>query len=254
MDRSLEYAPRLARELAGLFDGLLACSLQADQSVEDLSSRLEEAVRTDPRRDLLLSFVTALATDRGSPFASLVSDLAEILFQPRSERSEYAGHPPPPGPWVFPKLMLEYATWARQIDDVVGGLLSPFCARHCPSPPVGCCHLLGYDMGLVPPGMLRLQEMEARLRGWSLPPQPDLDKCRYHTDTGCVLRLFKTPACLQFVCEPMRVALERDCGRERASGLVDALHDLGGCDIDRQVVFEKLERVVRAGTRCASPV
>ncbi len=250
MDPSPREARLLARELEGLFAGLLSYRPCTGETLPEIERWLEAAVRADPRRELPGELVAELASNRRSPISSLVRDLAEILFLPREERTEYTSHEAAPKPWVFPKLMLEYALSATRLDTVVGGLLAPFCARHCPSPPVGCCHLLGYDMGLVPDGMLRMQELEARLRGWRLPPDPDREKCRYHTESGCVLRLFKTPACLQFVCEPMRDALRRDCGRQAAQSLVDALHELGACDIDRQKVFEKLALAVRAGEHC----
>jgi len=246
---SCSDARPLALQLEGLFDVELPRPLP-DLSLDEIARSLEETVHTDPRRDPLRALVTALASDRTAPFLSLVGDLAEILFLPRAERSEYAAAPTSPGPWVFSKLMLEYAVWSSRVDDVVGVLLSPFCADRCPSPPVGCCHLLGYDMGLVPEGMLRVQELEARVRGWSIPPQPDRDACRYHTHAGCALRLFKTPACLQYVCAPMEAELRRVHGGEAARDLVAALHALGTCDIDRASVFEHLARVVRAGERC----
>lgn len=250
MDLEAREARLLARELEELCAGLLHFSRCSGGTIPEIADWLASAVRDDPRGELPNEFFTALASDRRAPSESLVGDLAEILFLPREERSEYAECEAAPGPWLFPKLMLEYALWSKRLDAVVGSLLSPFCARHCPSPPVGCCHLLGYDMGLVPQGMLRLQELEARLRGWSRPPDPDRDKCRYHTESGCALRLFKTPACLQFVCDPMRDALHRECGRQAAEELVEALHELGACDIDRQNVFEKLTLAARAGEHC----
>ena len=239
----------LARELEGLF-AIDLCQ-EPGAGIGELAAALERAVRADPRHVDLTALVTALASDRSAAFVALVHDLAEICFLTREERSEYRNGAAAPGPWLFPKLMLEYALWSRRLDEVVGSLLAPFCARSCPSPPVGCCYLLGYDMGLVPAGMLRLQELEATLRGWSLPAEPDLHKCRYHTERGCALRLFKSPACLQHVCEPMRVELARAHGGERARELVDALQRFGACDIDRSRVFEELARVVEVGERCS---
>jgi hypothetical protein len=148
--------------------------------------------------------------------------------------------------------MLEYAMWARRLDDAAGPHLAPFCARRCPTPPVGCCHHLGYDMGLVPDGMLRLQALEATWGGWTLPADADRHRCRYHTPTGCALRLFKTPACLQYLCPPLAAALERAHGTRAARDLVEALDALGRCDIDRARVFARLADAVRAGRRLAS--
>jgi hypothetical protein len=240
--------------VAGELDALLGLDPVADAAtfVDEmtLAVALERRVSTDRRKAILEALVAALAGDRARPFASLVHDLAEILFLPREERSEWRDASTPPGPWVFPKLMLEYAVWNGRLDSISRGLLSPFCASDCPSPPVGCCYLLGYDMGLVPEGMLRLQELEARLGGWSMPDDPDLRKCRYHSSSGCALRLFKTPACLQYVCRPMRAALERDRGVEPARALCHALHELGRQDIDRRRIFAALERVVEAGRAC----
>ena len=119
----------VARELDGLF-GL--GGHQPNEGMTALARRFERVASSHPCRAELVPLVVALASDRTAPFDSVVHDLAEILLLPRGERSEYArGGFPPCGPWIFPKLMLEFAVWSRRLDQVTGDLLAPFArTRH----------------------------------------------------------------------------------------------------------------------------
>ena len=199
----------------------------------------------DPRRTLTL--IAALADRPAHPIESVVDDLAEILFIARAERSEYRQHRDITPPFRIKKLLLEYAAKSRGIDRLIGILNKGYCAESCATPPVGCCHLLGYDMGLVPDRMMSLQRIEAKWRGWTLPERPDVDACRYHTKTGCVLALFKTPACVGYLCPGIEESLAKRFEAAPLHRFYEALYVFRNCDIDRRNVFLAMDALLAAG-------
>ena len=199
-------------------------------------------------RPLLQMFITEKQDTLEAAISLLVAETAEILFLPRTARSEYRHRSGGPAPYLINKLMLEYALLSRRLDTLMGVLNKSFCKTACPDPPVGCCRLLGYDLGLVPDRMLQAQELEARRHGWEMPRHPDLRKCRYHTDTGCALRLLKSPACIGAMCS----AVEADLGRRFPEGPLDrfrkAMTDFRNSDIDREQVFINMQALITAGS------
>ncbi len=213
-------------------------------ALRDAISRLDV-----PERAAITELAAALVRTAGDPLGALVTDVAEILYLPRNERSEYRLHRLPSPPFVIEKILLEYAIHAIALDGLMARLNKPFCATRCPKPPVGCCHLLGYDLGLVPDRMLEVQRLEARRNGWTEPAHPDLDKCRYHTPTGCALRLFKSPACIGAMCEAVERHLDETYPPEDVALLRDRLRTFRNCDIDRTQVFEAMRSLAEAGRR-----
>lgn len=237
----------LAVELTAEINALLGGSLQvcADQPAgwPGLRDRLAadlDATLDEPGRAL----VAAMACDQREPAAAFVEDLAEILFVRRPQRSEYRFNTLRSRPWRIERLMLEYATWARRLDAHQSALTKAYCARACDRLPVGCCSVLGYDLGLVPDRMLALQRLEALGAGWS-PPERE-DGCRYHTRSGCVLRLFKSPACIGFVCDRLAASL-REAHGPAARAFIDGLDLFQRCDLDRERVFEQMRAAEQAG-------
>jgi hypothetical protein len=191
--------------------------------------------------------------ERGPALACLVEEVAEILFVPRHERSEYVDHPLDTPPWRIRKLMLEYALLSREIDDLVGFLNKGFCANACDRLPVGCCSILGYDMGLVPETLLKLQDLEARWQataGWPwrpLVPGEVERKCRYHTDRGCVLARFKSPACIGYLCPPLLEHLGSRFPPADLGRFLQALARFRNQPFDRDQLFGAMQRVLDTG-------
>ncbi|MFH2008537.1 MAG: hypothetical protein ABI333_18260 [bacterium] len=197
-----------------------------------------------------LALISALASDRQSPVASFLEDTAEILFLERARRSEYtargsqaSGAPP----YLVRKLLLEYALHSRRLDELVATLMKGFCATRCDKPPIGCCHILGYDLGLVPEAMLGTQRLEARRNGWIEPVAPDVERCRYHTDAGCVLALFKSPACIGYLCEALTSSLREIYAAPPLREFLERLAVFRSCDLDRKRVFLAMDATIRAG-------
>jgi hypothetical protein len=106
-------------------------------------------------------------------------------------------------------------------------------------------------MGLVPGGMLELQEIEARQFGWS-PPQRE-EKCKFHGETGCVLRLFKSPACIGMLCDPLVDSLRGRYEADRLEPFLGHLAVFRNCDIDRVRVFDAMDDVIESGEALLAP-
>jgi len=150
-------------------------------------------------------------------------------------------------PWDIRRLLLEYAYGSVQVDEVLGSLTKGFCADGCDRLPVGCCSVLGYDLGVVPEAMLRLQQLEASVQGWS-PPSVE-DKCKYHGPQGCCLRLFKSPACAGMLCDALVDDLRRRHSRGALEAFLGPLARYRNHDLDRAEIFEVMAEVVAAGRR-----
>ena len=172
-------------------------------------------------------------------------DLAEILFLEREQRTEYRTNTQVAAPYQINKLMLEYAVKSRHVDPIIGVLTKPFCATSCHKPPVGCCYILGYDLGLVPQTMLRLQAVESRRNG-HLPPATE-ETCRYHTSTGCTLSLFKSPACIGALCDPLMESLQKRYPARELAAFLRCLETFRNGHIDRVQVFHAMDGVIRTG-------
>ena len=241
----------LAREI----DGLLGMDQPHEPVIveryeallEVLSRRIEQAVGDGalPRAGSDTLALIELMTTGDKTIPRFVHDLAEILFLERQERTEYTTNTQVAAPYQIHKLMLEYAVKSRRADDVMGALTKPFCAASCHKPPVGCCHILGYDLGLVPHTMLRLQSIESRRNG-HLPPATE-EKCKYHTATGCTLRLFKSPACIGALCDPLAASLEERHPPRELGAFLRCLETFRNCHIDRVQVFHAMDGVIRSG-------
>jgi len=201
--------------------------------------------RSSPSREATRELIARLCSDRTRQVESFARDLAEILLLEREQRSEYVTNTQAAPPWRFPKLMLEYAVMARRIDEILGALTKGYCAVECDRLPLGCCSIQGYDMGLVPDGMLELQEIEARQFDWRAPAREE--RCKFHGPAGCVLRLFKSPACLGMLCDPLVASLRLRHDPLLLEQFLECLAAFRNCDIDRVRVFEVMGQVIESG-------
>ncbi len=241
----LAYARQLAAALGALFGPALALPADLPADWPGLQARLAAALEAHrgPRAFLL----AALGGTAGRPAAQLVADLAEILFIPRHQRSHYADHHQPWPPWDMRRLLLEYALAVERLERLQDALTKPYCAESCSRAPVGCCSVLGYDMGVVPERMLELQEMEALAAGWQ-PPMIEID-CRYHTDCGCALRLFKSPACCGTLCDELQDWLRRSRPAALVEPWLAAMARFRNCPLDRERIFDAMAEARRTGER-----
>lgn len=246
----------MAETLLGEVNGLLTLTLgpppalgaRCDEAFDVLASVLERAIEGSDCRHSTAetrALLAALTNDRERPMRGFLVDLAEILFLPRERRSEYTTNRQAAEPYRVRKLLLEYARWSRQLDELVGVISKGYCARQCDKLPVGCCHILGYDLGLVPEVMLELQRLEARRNGWQ--PLATEEHCRYHSPTGCVIALFKSPACVGYLCEPLTADLRRRRPGPELDRFLRALSVFNNCDLDRRKIFGAMEQTVQAG-------
>ena len=236
------------RELNSLLDLDLDLDLDLNAFFQDLGRRL---ARLPAGPAALIQF---LAPDPQRPGASLAEALAEILTVPRRQRSEYLTRPGATLPWEIKRLLLEYAHWSARLDRCLGVLTQEFCASRCQRPPlllgsghvapVGCCSVLGYDMGLVTGGMLRAQELEARAGGWT---PPDVEEyCKYLGPRGCRLRLFKSPACAGMLCDELQDHLRRRHEPRSVEAFLEPLARYRNMVLDREAIFRCMGQVVAA--------
>ncbi len=246
----------LADALLGEVNGLLTLTLGPPPSVPDdydtlldvVAEVLHGAIESpESLHDAAATrhLVAALTHESHHPVRGFLEDLAEVLFLPREQRSEYTTNRHAVPPYKIRKLLLEYAVLSRQIDDLVGAISKAYCAQKCQKPPVGCCHILGYDLGLVPEVMLELQRLEAVRNGWR-PPAVE-EHCRYHSPTGCVIGLFKSPACVGYLCEPLTSDLRAKHPGPELDRFLKELSVFNNCDLDRKKVFQAMKDTIEAG-------
>ena len=229
--------------------------LSTDEVRRGAAASLEHLFGPEPWSPPLQPLITYLAPDRQRVMESLTEALAEILFVPRQQRTEYLQRQNATPPWDIRRLLLEYALWSARLDRIQTALTKAFCGRKCPRPPfvdragealaVGCCSIQGYDMGLSTPGLLRAQELEAAAGGWS-PPERE-EQCKYLGSGGCRLRLFKSPACVGMLCDELVVDLGHGRPAEAVQAFLTPLARLRVGVLDREQIFACMAEVAVAG-------
>ncbi len=247
-----------ATSLVDEINGLLGVALSSQGSrnedhrvcLDDLSARTTDAVMDKDygfARDETLELIALLTAGQRNSVRGFVYDVADILFLDREQRTEYVNNEQVAPPYKIHKLMLEYAMKSKHVDDIVGALTKPYCAASCHKLPTGCCYILGYDLGLVPKTMLRLQAVEARRNGHITPRVED--KCKYHTPTGCTLSLFKSPACIGYLCDGLIGSLEEAYPEAELNTFFKHLEIFRNCHIDRSQVFDAMDGLIAAGRK-----
>jgi hypothetical protein len=217
-----------------------------DDLSERLNVRLEEKCDCFPR-DSVMSLIRRLASDREQPVPSFIRDVCEIQFLSREDRSEYTCHQQSGKPFKINKILLEYAIKSSQIDDIMGRVTKRYCAESCDRLPTGCCHILGYDLGLVPETMLELQRLEARKNGWEAIADGVERQCRFHSAGGCTIAASKSPSCVGYLCDQLASHLEDTYPAVVLEPFLEALARFRNCCIDRSEVFETMDAIIRTG-------
>jgi hypothetical protein len=218
--------------------------------LDDLAARTADAVMGGDDgfpKDETFELIALLTADQSHSVRGFVYDVAEILFLAREKRTEYVTNAQVAPPYKIHKLMLEYAMKSRHVDDIVGALTKPFCAASCHKLPTGCCYILGYDLGLVPKTMLQLQAVEARRNGHRTPRVEE--KCKYHSSSGCTLSVFKSPACIGYLCDGLIGSLEDTYPEAELNAFFKYLEIFRNCHIDRSQVFDAMDGLIGAGRK-----
>jgi hypothetical protein len=190
--------------------------------VDDLSERMNVRLEEKGggfRNGAVMRLILRLASDREQPVPSFIRDVCEIQFLSREDRSEYTCHKQSGKPFKINKILLEYAIKSSQIDHIMGLVTKRYCAESCDRLPTGCCHILGYDLGLVPEAMLELQRLEARKNGWEAIVDGVERQCRFHSAGGCTIAVVQVSKLRRASVRPTRFASERQLSR-RSVGAV----------------------------------
>jgi len=217
-----------------------------DDLCERMNARFEEK-RCGFDKGAAMQLIARLASDRERPVPSFIRDVCEIQFLRREERSEYICHKQSWKPFKINKILLEYAIKSIQIDEIIGLLTKGYCAESCNRLPTGCCYILGYDLGLVPEAMLELQRLEAKKNGWDAIVEGVEEQCRFHSSRGCAIALFKSPACIGYLCDQLGAHLEDRCSAVVLEPFLEALARFRNCFIDRSRVFEAMDEIIQTG-------
>jgi hypothetical protein len=243
-DLTLQQRDQLSNEITKLFGIALPHSQTLPCKQAQFIQALADGLDSEPAPKRALIGFLASEPNR---LASLVEDLAEILFLPRQQRSEYSQARKSSPPWKIKKLLLEYALWSKRVDAVLGALTKGFCADHCDRLPVGCCSVLGYDLGLTIEAMLEAQNLEAASHGWQAPAREE--NCKFHSQTGCCLALFKSPACAGMLCDAILEKLRREHPDQAVEAFLEPLALFRNHILDRDRIFELMRATVEAGRR-----
>lgn len=133
---------------------------------------------------------------------------------------------------------IAYSLYVRQLDAIQEDALRGYCAEDCPRPPVGCCNadhftvLSTADILLYQPsaaamqlshvidGLQRQERRHALAHGCVLTRA----HCACLCESGCSLRLFKSPRCVHYLCQGAEASLTRLLGAQSASFL-DAMRE-----------------------------
>jgi len=218
--------------------------------VDDLSERMNVRLgdEEDSFRDgAVMGLIQRLASDREQPVPSFIRDVCESQFLSREDRSEYTCHEHGGKPFKINKILLEYAIKSSQIDDIMGRVTKRYCAESCDRSPIGCCYILGYDLGLVPEAMLELQRLEARKNGWEAMVDGVERQCRFHSARGCTIAFSKSPSCVGHLCDQLASHLKDSYPAAVLDPFLEALARFRNCCIDRSEVFKAMDAIIRTG-------
>jgi len=152
-------------------------------------------------------------------------------------------------------IITSYAMRAKKLDKILSELTKDFCAEKCPVAPLGCCDYETYYQIGMPTEMLKLQEKEAKKNGWLYFPV----HCKYHTNKGCKLKLYKPPICLGYICSPLNYFLNDNFSGKDSDSFLDNSRELtdssklfySGNAIPFSTyfkqVFELMDNIIKAG-------
>jgi hypothetical protein len=161
------------------------------------------------------------------------------------------------------KIIKEYTDGVGQLDEILNELTRDYCASECPRPPFGCCkgpsgNYSQWDISINE--FFDMQKEEALKNGWDGNEEErkyNSEKiCRYHTDDGCPLVLFKSPICIGHICIPLGKDLIESDVMNRA--FIDSLEDvargnkLSGNKNESRTLINKIKNAIYWGNEAVS--
>jgi hypothetical protein len=105
-------------------------------------------------------------------------------------------------------LLKDYMSKSEQLDCILTLLTREYCAN-CPrNADYGCCDFVHEAVKELPDEAIRLQEVECLENGGNLKEEGGI--CRYHSSSGCCLRLMKSSSCLGHLCDDLKEKLRQE--------------------------------------------
>jgi hypothetical protein len=146
------------------------------------------------------------------------------------------------------KAISDYIKRSAQLEEILSLLTKEYCATKCHLGSLGCCHEDTYSIG-IPEEMLKLQEAEAIQNGWKAREKG----CKYHTNKGCAISLFKSPVCITSLCGGLNEHLLNQYGLE-GKAFTDIMKKAKMLDLDKNsnesnILLSNLDEAIARGRK-----
>ena len=123
---------------------------------------------------------------------------------------------------MFDKFLIhEYAKRSIKLDHILEGLTRDYYHNECEEEKRTCCTHNSYRIG-ISENFLDKQEEEAVLNGW----KDTNSECRYITDSGCALKIYKPPICLGSICDILEKRLNKELPFLETEGFVKSMREV----------------------------
>lgn len=156
------------------------------------------------------------------------------------------------------KVVEDYASRTRQLDQILDDLTKDFC-RRCSEYQISetkpCCKSRPYPpyhMSGATPELLEHQKKEARANG--VEPVYRRDFCNFLTENGCVLKVYKSPVCIGYMCFDLEEHLNKEFGEENVKPFAENMKMIKRAGYinpllkrNPQVLFEFMDEAIEYG-------
>jgi len=146
------------------------------------------------------------------------------------------------------RRVLDYALATQELAPINSELCS-MCAK-CRFGSIGCCFDTTLYKRGMPEELLRMQRIEAERGGWE--PREPQDRCRFHGERGCVLKVFRPTVCYAHFCEPLVEELAQEYGADRVKPFMKdslAFYDGPSSIADPGVTVHNMRTAIASGRR-----
>jgi len=158
------------------------------------------------------------------------------------------------------RQVIAYSLYTRQVDTMLQSGPRTFCGSRCPTPPGGCCNQEHFVIMNVTDlmssqnspvalhmahmiGLMQKLESSHNRQGRTMRP----GYCSLLAQDGCTLRLFKSPRCAHYMCEPLKQAMLEERG-DAAKPFLKAMKHVESSTISSPDDFSNMS-VINEGTR-----
>jgi len=119
----------------------------------------------------------------------------------------------------------KYSEKVQKINNKLYNISDGFCQTKCPQFPIGCCTSDSFaESNQMEENILLKQKKLYNLRKESKKVIYSDKACKYHcSNQGCLIKEFKSPLCLGYICDEFNQFLETKYGRNNIKKLNNLL-------------------------------